>query len=81
MVNISESSSLGMEGAACLEFWYLTPVVAKGSELRVLLKNTTGVVEIWISPALPRDSWRQVFIPLNISEPGTKVKQYKTTYL
>ncbi|KAI4810062.1 hypothetical protein KUCAC02_018912 [Chaenocephalus aceratus] len=46
---------------------------AYGTALRTLLKSSTGPREIWTSPALPRDSWRQVFVPLNIIEPGTEV--------
>ncbi|XP_038574073.1 zonadhesin-like isoform X2 [Micropterus salmoides] len=69
----TESGPLGLEGDACLEFWYLAPVAANGSELQALLKSSVGVVEIWTSPALPRDSWRQVFVPLNIIEPTTQV--------
>ncbi len=80
-MNILESGPLGLEGEACLEFWYLAPVAAKGSELRALLKNSTGEVEIWTSPAIPRDSWRQVFVPLNITEPWTQVKWHIATYL
>ncbi|KAE8290962.1 MAM and LDL-receptor class A domain-containing protein 2 [Larimichthys crocea] len=72
-VNILESGPLGLEGKACLEFWYLAPVAAKGSELRILLKSSVGLVEIWTSPALSRDSWKQVFIPLDVNEPGTQV--------
>ncbi|TKS79904.1 LDL-receptor class A domain-containing protein 2 Skeletal organic matrix MAM and [Collichthys lucidus] len=72
-VNILESGPLGLEGKACLEFWYLAPVAAKGSELRILLKSSVGLVEIWTSPALPRDSWKQVYIPLDVNEPGTQV--------
>ncbi|XP_061653129.1 zonadhesin-like [Phyllopteryx taeniolatus] len=56
---------------ACLEFWYLAP--PNGLKLRALLKSSTGLVEIWISPVLAPDSWRQVFVPLNIIESGTKV--------
>lgn len=73
-MNMLESGPLGLEGEACLEFWYLAPVAANGSELRALLKSNNGLEEIWTSPALPRDSWRQVFVHLNIIEPGTKVK-------
>ncbi|KAM7379278.1 hypothetical protein PAMP_004843 [Pampus punctatissimus] len=71
-VNILESGALD-QGEACLEFWYLVPVGANGSELRALLNSSTGLVEIWTSPALPRSSWRQVFVPLNIIESGTQV--------
>ena len=73
-VNILESGPLGLEGEACLEFWYQTPVAANGSELRALLKSGTGLVEIWTSHALPRNLWRQVFVPLKINEPRTQVK-------
>ncbi|XP_026170358.1 zonadhesin isoform X2 [Mastacembelus armatus] len=72
-VNMLESGPLGMKGEACLEFWYLSPAAANESELRALLKSSAGLVEIWTSPALPRNSWRQVFIPLNIIESGTQV--------
>ncbi|XP_042070700.1 zonadhesin [Haplochromis burtoni] len=72
-VNVSESGPLGIEGQACLEFWYLVPVAANGSELRVLLKNSVGSVEIWTSPALPQNEWRQAFVPLNITESRTRV--------
>ncbi|XP_051943890.1 zonadhesin-like isoform X2 [Hippocampus zosterae] len=66
-----ESDALD-QGQACLEFWYLAPPNAL--KLRALLKSTTGtVVEIWMAPDLSRDSWRQVFVPLNIIESGTKV--------
>ncbi|KAF3858337.1 hypothetical protein F7725_011538 [Dissostichus mawsoni] len=46
---------------------------AYGTALSTLLKSSTGLREIWTSPVLPRDSWRQVFVPLNIIEPGTQV--------
>ncbi|KAM8728269.1 uncharacterized protein AB9X84_001627 [Acanthopagrus schlegelii] len=72
-VDILESATLEMEGEACLEFWYRAPFAAEGSELRALVKSSTRLVEIWSSPALPGDSWRQVFIPLNIIEPETQV--------
>ncbi|XP_033994166.1 zonadhesin-like isoform X1 [Trematomus bernacchii] len=72
-VTILESGPLVLEGKACLEFWYLAPVAAYGTALSTLLKSSTGLREIWTSPVLPRDSWRQVFVPLNIIEPGTQV--------
>lgn len=72
-MNILESGALE-QGEACLEFWYLAPVAANGSELRALLKSSAGLVEIWTSPALSGTSWRQVFVPLNIIESGTRVK-------
>uniref|UniRef100_A0A3Q2ZN97 Zonadhesin-like n=1 Tax=Hippocampus comes TaxID=109280 RepID=A0A3Q2ZN97_HIPCM len=66
-----ESDALD-QGKACLEFWYLAPPNAL--KLRALLISTTGTVaEIWTAPDLSRDSWRQVFVPLNIIESGTKV--------
>ncbi|XP_037642754.1 zonadhesin-like isoform X2 [Sebastes umbrosus] len=70
---ILESGPLGPEGEACLEFWYLAPVAANGSELGVLLNSSVGLTEIWTVPALPSNAWRQVFVPLNIIEPGTQV--------
>ncbi|XP_078029437.1 uncharacterized protein LOC117271873 isoform X3 [Epinephelus lanceolatus] len=72
VVTILESGPLGLEGEACLEFWYISPVVTDGSELRVLLRSSAGLKEIWTLTALPRDSWRQVFVPLNVIEPGTQ---------
>ncbi|XP_018532272.1 zonadhesin isoform X2 [Lates calcarifer] len=72
-VNILESGPLGLEGEACLEFWYQVPAAANGSELRALLKSSDGLVEIWTSPVLPRNVWRQVFVPLNIIKPNTQV--------
>ncbi|CAK6969487.1 zonadhesin [Scomber scombrus] len=72
LLNILESGALD-QGEACLEFWYLAPVAANGSELRALLKSSAGLVEIWTSPAMPGSSWRQVFVPLNIIESGTQV--------
>ncbi|XP_054870338.1 zonadhesin-like isoform X2 [Amphiprion ocellaris] len=73
VVDVLESPPLEVEGEACVEFWYLAPVTPKGSELHVLLKSRTGLVEIWASPAIPQDAWRQVFVPLKIIEPGTQV--------
>lgn len=73
-MNILESGPLGLEGEACLEFWYQVPAAANGSELRALLKSSDGLVEIWTSPVLPRNVWRQVFVPLNIIKPNTQVK-------
>ncbi|XP_069367815.1 mucin-2 isoform X2 [Paralichthys olivaceus] len=72
-VSIFESGRLGMEGEACLEFWYQSPVTANGSELRAFLKSSDGLVEIWTSPILPRNSWTQVFVPLNIVKPESRV--------
>ncbi|XP_029309172.1 zonadhesin [Cottoperca gobio] len=72
VVTFLESGPLGLEGEACLEFWYLAPVAANGTELRAQLKSSVGLSEIWTSPVLQRDSWRQVFVPLNIIEPETQ---------
>ncbi|KAK2822357.1 hypothetical protein Q5P01_022422 [Channa striata] len=71
--DIFDSGSLELEGEGCLEFWYLNPTGAKESELRALLKSSAGQEQIWTSPALPRNSWRQVFVPLKITEPRTRV--------
>lgn len=76
-VHVLESGPLGIEGQACLEFWYLVPVAANGSELRVLLKSSTGSVEIWTSPALPQDAWREASVLLNTTEQETRVKWNK----
>lgn len=69
-----ESGPLRLEGEACLEFWYLAPVATNGTELRVLLKSSVGLKEIWTLPPRHRDAWRQVFVPLDIINPGTQVK-------
>lgn len=73
-LNVLVSHPLQFYGEACLEFWYLAPAASNGSELRVLLQTSTSLAEIWTSPALPRNAWRQVTVPLNISEPHTQVK-------
>ncbi|XP_074544748.1 zonadhesin [Halichoeres trimaculatus] len=67
-VTVLESGPLELQSEACLEFWYLT-----GSELRTLLRSSIDEVEIWSSPALPGGEWRQVFVPLNVMEPGIQV--------
>ncbi|XP_028986820.1 zonadhesin isoform X2 [Betta splendens] len=72
-VDILESGPLGVEDEACLEFWYRAPAAANGSEHRALLKSSAGLVEIWTSPANPRNVWSQVFVPLNVTEPATQV--------
>ncbi|XP_040911979.1 zonadhesin isoform X2 [Toxotes jaculatrix] len=72
-VNILESGPLGPEGEACLEFWYQALVATNGSEVRALLRTGTDLVEIWTSPALPRSSQRQVFVPLTLNKPVTQV--------
>ncbi|XP_071346929.1 mucin-2 isoform X2 [Trachinotus anak] len=72
-MNILESGPLALEGEACLEFWYQAPVAANRSELRAILKSSDGRVEIWASPALPGNSWRQVFVPLKIITPRSQV--------
>ncbi|XP_061696356.1 zonadhesin-like isoform X2 [Syngnathoides biaculeatus] len=69
-VHTIESDALD-QGEACLEFWYLAS--PRGLKLRALLKSSKGLVEIWTSPALAPDGWRQVFVPLNIIESGTKI--------
>ncbi|KAM4605275.1 zonadhesin [Polymixia lowei] len=71
-VSSLESRPLGLEGGACLEFWYRAPLAANGSELRAALKDSAGQVEIWTSPALDDDYWRQVFVSLNVTETGTR---------
>lgn len=73
-VTVLESRPLRLEGEACLEFWYLSSAATNGSELRTLLKSSVGLREIWTLPALHTDAWRQVFVPLDIAEPGTQVK-------
>nr|XP_040028075.1 zonadhesin isoform X2 [Gasterosteus aculeatus aculeatus] len=73
VVTAVESGPLRLEGEACLEFWYLAPVATNGTELRVLLKSSVGLKEIWTLPPRHRDAWRQVFVPLDIINPGTQV--------
>ncbi|XP_031711228.1 zonadhesin [Anarrhichthys ocellatus] len=70
---VLESGPLRLEGEACLEFWYLSPAATNGTELRALLKSSVGLIEIWTLPAPPRDAWRQVFVPLDVIESGTRV--------
>ncbi|XP_037315210.2 zonadhesin isoform X3 [Pungitius pungitius] len=72
-VTALESGPLRLEGEACLEFWYLSPVATNGTEPRVLLKSSGGLIEIWTLPPRHRDAWRQVFVPLDIINPGTQV--------
>ncbi|XP_041848416.1 uncharacterized protein LOC121644508 [Melanotaenia boesemani] len=72
-IDVLESHPLEIKGKACLEFWYLAPAASNGSELRGLLKSSISLTEIWTSPAVSRDGWRQVLVPLNITKPGTKV--------
>ncbi|KAM4557411.1 zonadhesin [Fundulus diaphanus] len=72
-VKILKSPPLALGGEACLEFWYLASVVSSGATLRALLKSSLGQVELWASTPLPRDGWRQVSVPLNITEQGAQV--------
>ncbi|XP_034039661.1 zonadhesin-like [Thalassophryne amazonica] len=72
-IDILESGALGPHGEVCLEFWYSAPSAAIGSELQVLLKSSAGLVEIWSSPTVYEDAWKQVFVPLYITEPQTRV--------
>ncbi|XP_014865087.1 PREDICTED: zonadhesin-like isoform X4 [Poecilia mexicana] len=72
-VEILTSHPLTVTGKACLEFWHLASGVSSGATLRALLKSGLRQVEIWTSPPLPRDAWRQVSVPLNLTEPGTQV--------
>lgn len=73
-MEILASHPLTITGKACLEFWHLASGVSSGATLRALLKSGLRQVEIWTSPPLPRDAWRQVSVPLNLTEPGTQVK-------
>lgn len=59
-----ESGVLDLSNEACLEFWYQTPAEAQGVDLRALLRDSAGQREMWTSPALGGDDWRQVFVPL-----------------
>ncbi|XP_027875279.1 zonadhesin isoform X2 [Xiphophorus couchianus] len=72
-MEILASHPLTITGKACLEFWHLASGVSSGTTLRALLKSGLRQVEIWTSPPLPRDAWRQVSVPLNLTEPGTQV--------
>ncbi|TNN43358.1 IgGFc-binding protein [Liparis tanakae] len=73
VVTVLESGPLRLEGEACLEFWYLSSAETNGSELGALLRSSAGLTELWSSPALHTDAWRQVFVPLDIVDPGTQV--------
>ncbi|XP_034411592.1 zonadhesin-like [Cyclopterus lumpus] len=73
VVTVLESGPLRLEGKACLEFWYLSSAATNGSEFRALLKSSVGLRAIWTLPALHTNAWRQVFVPLDIIEPGTQV--------
>uniref|UniRef100_A0A8C5G2Y6 Zonadhesin-like n=1 Tax=Gouania willdenowi TaxID=441366 RepID=A0A8C5G2Y6_GOUWI len=72
-VNLFVSGPLGIEGEACLEFWYLTSATAGGSELHVFLKSNNGLEDIWSTSFMPKVSWRQVFVPLTLTEQGSQV--------
>ncbi|XP_047225430.1 zonadhesin isoform X3 [Girardinichthys multiradiatus] len=72
-VEILESPQLAVTGEACLEFWHLASGSSRAATLRALLKNSLGQEEIWTSLPLPRDAWRQVSVPLNITELGSLV--------
>ncbi|MED6278316.1 hypothetical protein CHARACLAT_022506 [Characodon lateralis] len=72
-VEILESPQLAVTGEACLEFWHLASGSSRAATLRALLKNSLGQEEIWTSLPLPRDAWRQVSVPLNITELGSRV--------
>lgn len=74
VVNLLESAALGLEGEACLEFRYLSPVPEEVYQLRALSNSSSGLREIWTSPEVPSNSWRQVFVQLIVTELGTKVK-------
>lgn len=73
-IEILTSHPLTVTGEACLEFWHLASGASSGATLRALLKSSSGQVEIWASAPLPRDAWRQVSVPLNITELGIQVK-------
>ncbi|XP_054888696.1 LOW QUALITY PROTEIN: zonadhesin-like [Poeciliopsis prolifica] len=72
-VKILASHPLTVTDKACLEFWHLASGGSSGATLRALLTSGLRQVEIWISPPLPRHAWRQVSVPLNLTEPGTQV--------
>lgn len=80
-VTLLESSALDLEGEACLEFRYLSPVPEEVSQLRAIFNSSAGLREIWTSPEIDSGSWREVSVQLIVSEPGTKVGWNTVTYL
>lgn len=75
------SGLLGLEGEACLEFWYQAPVGLNGSELRAILSSSDGQEEVWASSAEPGNTWRQVFVPLKIIPLRSQVKVHVIAYI
>ncbi|XP_072297526.1 uncharacterized protein [Eucyclogobius newberryi] len=67
---------LTVNGEACLEFWYLSPVLPNLFRLTVYLKDKNGLQNIWSKTAQSRSgatTWSQVFVPLSNVRPGTEV--------
>lgn len=76
-VSTLNTGPLSLEGPACLEFWYLSPVLPNVLTLTVYLKSSDGFERVWSQTAQSmsgRKTWTQVFVPLNLVKPGTKVK-------
>ncbi|XP_055008162.1 zonadhesin-like [Boleophthalmus pectinirostris] len=67
---------LSLNGEACLEFWYLSPVLPNLFRLTVYFRGSNGLQKIWSTTAQSRSGdmiWTQVFVPLSNVRPGTQV--------
>ncbi|CAL9688745.1 unnamed protein product [Knipowitschia caucasica] len=67
---------LSVSGEACLEFWYLSPVMPKIFRLTAYIKDSFGLQKIWSTTAQWRSgstTWTQVFVPLTNVTLGNEV--------